>query len=254
MLPMLLGVIIAVLASGSLVSAVGYYAPFMILGTVLATIGAGLLTTFSPSTSSAALILFPAVFGLGIGLSFQQPIIAAQTVLSTEDIPIGTTVIVFGQSIGAAIVISVAETIFANRLADNIEAILGPVEGVNAESLLKSATSGSGAASSGKLLALIQKAGGTADDLLDAYSKAITQSFYVGLALAALGIFGAVFIEWRSVKKPGQHLQSEEEAALQHVVERALRNEKQAPPRHTEQAALQIEEQAMKKIPLWPQE
>ncbi len=45
MLPMLLGVIVAVLASGAAVSAVGYYAPFMVAGTVLMSVGAGLLST-----------------------------------------------------------------------------------------------------------------------------------------------------------------------------------------------------------------
>jgi hypothetical protein len=202
MLPMLLGLIIAVLASGALVSLVGYYGPFMILGTLLMSVGSGLLSTLSATSSSAVLIVFPALFGVGVGLSFQQPIIAAQTVLSPEDIPIGISVIVFGQSFGAAIVISVAETVFANRLAHIIEGILGPTAGVTAASLLSGATGGDGATSHGSLLSLVQSAGGSAEQLLAAYNKAITESFYVGLAMASLSVSGALLIEWRSVKKP----------------------------------------------------
>lgn len=195
---MILGVIIAVLSSGGLVTAVGYYTPFMILGTVLMSVGAGLLSTFSPSTSDALRIIYPALFGLGIGLSFQQPIIAAQTVLSAEDIPLGTTVIVFGQSIGAAIVLSIANTVFANRVTGNIEDILGPTEGVDAESILN----GISGESSDGLLSVIEKAGGSPDQLIKALNEAITESFHVAVAMAVLSILGALLVEWRSVKKP----------------------------------------------------
>lgn len=194
MLPMILGVIVAVLASGGLVTAVGYYAPFMILGTVLMSVGAGLLSTFSPSTSAALRIVYPALFGLGVGLSFQQPIIAAQTVLSEEDVPLGTTVIVFGQSIGAAIVISIANSVFANRVTSSISDIVGGMEGLDTEDILNGITGGD---SSG-----IADAGGSAEEITNALNKAITQSYYVALAMAALSIIGAVFVEWRSVKKP----------------------------------------------------
>ena len=191
MLPMLLGVIIAVLASGAAVSALGYYVPFMVLGTVLMSVGAGLLSTISPTTSNAMLIVYPAVFGAGIGISFQQPIIAAQTVLSEEDIPIGTSVIVFGQSIGGAIILSVAETVFSNRLATNIRDMLGVA--VSSEALLAGGIK--------DVVAAVLAAGGSLASLVDAENKAITQAFYVGLAMAGLSIIGALCVEWKSVKK-----------------------------------------------------
>jgi MFS family permease len=199
MLPMLLGVIVAVLASGVLVTAVGYYTPIMILGTILMSVGSGLMSTFSPSTSAALRILYPAFFGLGVGSSFQMPTIATQTVLSDEDIPLGTTVIVFGQSFGAAIVLSIANSVFTNHVTDNIEAILGPVAGASPESLLNSITGGK---SDDSLLKLISEAGGSADELVNALNGAIRQTFYVAVAMAAMSILGAVFVEWRSVKKP----------------------------------------------------
>lgn len=37
-------------------------------------------------------------------------------------------------------------------------------------------------------------------DVLKAYNSAITQTFYVSVAVAALSIFGAVAVEWKSVK------------------------------------------------------
>jgi hypothetical protein len=202
MLPMLLAVIVSVLASGAAVSALGYYVPFMLLGTVMMSVGAGLLSTFSPTTSNALLIVYPAIFGAGIGISFQQPIIAAQTVLSEEDIPIGTSVIVFGQSIGGAIILSVAETVFSNRLATNIRDMLGVV--VSSENLLAGGIK--------DVISAVVGAGGSQASVIDAENKAITQAFYVGLAMAGLSIIGALTVEWRSVKK-------EEERRKQMAVE-----------------------------------
>jgi hypothetical protein len=81
---MLIGVIVSVLASGALVSGLGYYTPFMILGSILMAVGIGLLSTIGPSSSNALLIVFPAIFGAGVGIGFQQPLIGAQAVLSKE--------------------------------------------------------------------------------------------------------------------------------------------------------------------------
>ena len=53
-LPMLVDNIIAMALSGVLVTIVGQYAPFMIAGTVLTFVGAGLLTLLTPHVSAAA--------------------------------------------------------------------------------------------------------------------------------------------------------------------------------------------------------
>jgi len=50
--------------SGGLISAPGYYTPFMILGTVLMTVGGGLLTTLHIETTKAQWIGYPVLFGL----------------------------------------------------------------------------------------------------------------------------------------------------------------------------------------------
>jgi MFS family permease len=199
MLPMLIGVIVSVLASGALVSAIGYYVPFMFLGTILMSVGAGLLSTWTPSTSNALLIVYPAIFGAGVGIAFQQPIIAAQTVLSEADIPVGTSIVVFGQSIGAAIILSVAETVFSNRLAANIRDMLGLA--VTTESLL-----GGGIKD---VVKAIVEAGGDLAKLVDAENKAVTQAFYVSLAMAGLSVIGALTVEWKSVKKEEERRKAE---------------------------------------------
>lgn len=51
LLPMVLPMVLASVLTGALTARLGYYTPFMILGTVLLTIGAGLLTTLQVNTS-----------------------------------------------------------------------------------------------------------------------------------------------------------------------------------------------------------
>jgi hypothetical protein len=55
--------------SGSLISAVGYYTPFMILGTALMAVGGDLPTTIHVETMKAQWMEYQVVFGSGLGLA-----------------------------------------------------------------------------------------------------------------------------------------------------------------------------------------
>ncbi|KAK7990679.1 hypothetical protein PG990_014959 [Apiospora arundinis] len=193
LLPMLLGVIFCVIISGFTVSWLGYYTPFMILGTVLMSIGAGLLTTISPDTSKVLLILYPVLFGAGIGVGFQQPIIGCQAALPKEDIPVGTSIIVFGQTIGAAVVLSAGDSVFQTRLTRNIKEYLDISLDNSAQILQSGPNSVVSMLSPDQLPVLIA-----------AVNKTMNQVFYVSLAMAALSVFGALAMEWRSVKNPSK--------------------------------------------------
>ncbi|KAK2037356.1 major facilitator superfamily transporter, partial [Colletotrichum somersetense] len=95
---------------------IGYYNPFMIASTVLMAVGSGLLTMWKPGIPGGVWIGFQILYGLGSGLDMQIPLIVVQTVLPTEDIPLGTALVMFMQSFGGAIFISVAQNIFTNEL------------------------------------------------------------------------------------------------------------------------------------------
>ncbi|KAF7537507.1 hypothetical protein G7054_g3645 [Neopestalotiopsis clavispora] len=198
LLPVLIGVIVSVLLSGALVSGLGYYTPFMILGSILMSVGIGLMSSIYPDTSNTLLIIFPAIFGAGVGIGFQQPLIGAQAVLPKEDIPIGTSIIVFGQTIGSAIVLSVGESVFQNQLKNNIESYLGIVV-KDAHSLMTEGTAQIEATLTPDQLPALR----------DAVSKSLTQTFYVALAMAGLSIIGSLAMEWKSVKKIAKEQEAE---------------------------------------------
>lgn len=189
-LPMILALVLFSIVSGGLVTVLGYYAPFMILSAVLMAIGAGLISTWKVDTGSSMWIGYQIIYGLGVGSGMQQALIAAQTVLHLDDIPTGTSIIMFAQTFGGALFIGVAQNVFTNRLLSNLL--------VNVPTLDPALVLSTGAVS---LKDTITK---NAPDLLPgvltAYNSALVQTYYVSVAMAALSIFGVVAIEWKSVK------------------------------------------------------
>ena len=186
-LPMIMALVIMSILSGVLTTKIGYYTPFMIAASVFTSIGVGLLTTLTVDSGHAQWIGYQIIFGFGMGFGMQQTLIAAQTVLHINDVPIGTSVMMFSQTIGGALFISVAENIFTNRLISNLVARVPDVDPqivVNA-----------GATSLAETI-------GAKDirEVLVAYNSAITQTWYVSVAMASLTIIGSLSMEWKSVK------------------------------------------------------
>ncbi|OKL57718.1 hypothetical protein UA08_07126 [Talaromyces atroroseus] len=72
MLPGVIGQMTAGILSGLAVTRLGYYLPSTVLGTVLAAVGAGLMSTFTPSTSTATWICYQIIAGVGRGCALQM--------------------------------------------------------------------------------------------------------------------------------------------------------------------------------------
>ncbi|KAL2049759.1 hypothetical protein ABVK25_009982 [Lepraria finkii] len=186
-LPMILGLVFISIISGIAITLLGYYTPFMIGSSVLMAIGAGLLSTFKVGSGHPMWIGYQALFGLGVGMGMQQPLIAAQTVCDLDDIPTATAVTNFCLTLGGALFISVGQNIFTNRLVTNLAA---NVPNLNPSIVLQvGATSLRQAVDPGNLAGV-----------LSAYNGAITQAFYVSLAMACFSIIGSLGMEWKSVK------------------------------------------------------
>lgn len=189
-LPMLISVVVFSLISGALVTVLGYYTPFMIVSTVIMSIGYGLIYTFRPDTASSVWIGYQVLAGTGIGLGLQQPLMAVQTVLSAKDMPTGTAVIVFMQTIGGSLFVSVAQNVFNNKLVQYVHE--------DAPGLDPSIVIGAGAT------ALQTTIRNEYPQYLEgatlAYNDALMQTFLVSAAIAATSIIGSGLMEWKSVK------------------------------------------------------
>lgn len=83
-------------------------------------IGAGLLSTLQVDSGHAKWIGYQVLFGVGVGVGLQAAFSAAQTAVELADGPIGVAIIIFSENLAAAIMVSVAETVFIKQLTKNL--------------------------------------------------------------------------------------------------------------------------------------
>lgn len=185
-IPMILGLVIATIIGGILTQKIGYYVPWMYLSVVLMPIGAGLISTFTVHTGHSKWIGYQVIFGLGIGLGMQQPAVAVQTVCARKDVATGVSLSFFMQSLGGAMCTSISDNVFGSQLSKGVST----VPGVDIDTIAHvGATS---------LRHFVPKASLPA--VLEAYNSALVQAFYVAVGMSALAIFGALPMQWLSLK------------------------------------------------------
>ena len=114
LLPTVVAQVIASFVSAGGVQTIGQYMPFMLVGNAIMCVGTGLLTLLKVHTSSGEWIGYQIPYGFGLGITLQIPLIASQTVLPLEDVPTGTSVLIFCQLLGGAIFVSVGQNLFTN--------------------------------------------------------------------------------------------------------------------------------------------
>ncbi|ROW00329.1 hypothetical protein VMCG_07322 [Cytospora schulzeri] len=188
-IPLIVPQVLALIMAGILTSKLGYYMPFIYIAVVVSSIAAGLLTTLRPSTTAANWIGYQILFGFGIGCGFQLPQIAAQTVLPFKDIPTGIAITLFFQSLGGSIFVSAGNNVLNDRLVRYITAL--KLESVNAEDVIEAG------ATAWRSVVPAE----SVDVVVDAYSRALRDTFRVGLITVCLSCIGAAFMEWKSVRR-----------------------------------------------------
>ena len=119
-LPMVLGLIVASVSAGNVVSHTGRYRIFPITGSIVMAVGMWWLSRLDQhsttlQTSGAMLVL-----GVGIGLSMQVLTIIVQNTVEYRDLGVATSGVTFFRTMGSAFGAAVFGTIYANHLAPNL--------------------------------------------------------------------------------------------------------------------------------------
>lgn len=92
----------------------------MWFGSAVFTIGAGMLYTLKVNSPNGQWIGYQILAGVGAGAGVQIPFIAVQVVSSVKDMPTSNACVLFFNSLGGALSISIAQNIFVNTLAKEI--------------------------------------------------------------------------------------------------------------------------------------
>lgn len=206
LLPLLIAVVVASIATGGLITAVGYYNPFILPSMVLFTVGCAMISTFSLDTPMREWFGYQVLAGLGVGCGFQIGVLVIQNVLPLDWVPVGTAAVQFMQTLGGAVFIAVAQTVFTNGLLDSIAA---DVPGLPPAIFINSGASDirqtlERLQQNPQLRAVMEQSGGL-DRVYDlvraAYLRGLRGTFYVAMACAGLAFFSALGLSWISLKK-----------------------------------------------------
>ena len=175
---------------GGLVGKVGYFQPFLIVGAILATIGAGLMYTLDIGSSAGAYIGYQIVFGAGLGIAIQVPVIAAQALSPLADIPIVTASILFFQLSSGAFAVSAAQSIFNNVLIQKLPSLAPEVSPAQ---ILQAGTT-----EIEELFPADRIPG-----ILLSYMAGLKAAWAMGIALAGVTVLVSSLPQWKSIKGKG---------------------------------------------------
>ena len=174
--------------SGAAISTIGYYAPFVVGGAILTTIGTGLIYTFNETSSSGVWIGYQILAGIGIGLCFQAPIMAGQALSDPQDVSATTAILLFFQTIGGAFMVSSAQAGFTNTLLKKLA--------IHAPDVDPHAVIAAGATKLRETFTDQQLPG-----ILASYMDGLKVVFIIIVALAGCATITSVAMPWTSVKR-----------------------------------------------------
>jgi len=103
MTPMMLGVFVSSVTSGQIISRIGRYKMFPILGTALMTLGLVLLSRMTLATSAETASLYMLCLGLGLGMVMQILVMSVQNAVAYEQLGVATSGTTLFRSIGGAV-------------------------------------------------------------------------------------------------------------------------------------------------------
>ncbi|MFI0938343.1 MFS transporter [Streptomyces sp. NPDC021020] len=124
MLPMMLGVVVASIAGGQLISRTGRYKIFPVLGGALSAAGMWLLSLMDANTPQVTYSVYMAVLGLGIGMVLPVLVLAVQNSVQPSDIGAATSANNYFRQIGGSVGAAIFGTLLANRLGTRLAAEL----------------------------------------------------------------------------------------------------------------------------------
>ncbi|KAK1996964.1 major facilitator superfamily transporter [Colletotrichum falcatum] len=186
-IPLVLSIVVSSIISGGMTQKIGYYVPSMIICPCIMSVGLGLMSTFQPGISSGHWIGYQFLTGFGLGFGMQTVGLAVQAVLPKEDVSTGVSISFFSQQLGAAVFVSVGQSILSNMLVSELSGI----PGLPAQAIVNSGATNLRKAVPAEFLNVVVRA----------YNYACTRIFLAGMGLSLATLVCALCMEWKNIKK-----------------------------------------------------
>ncbi|MFG2379133.1 MDR family MFS transporter [Streptomyces sp. NPDC048504] len=188
-LPMVIGLLIASVFSGNVVSKTGQYRVFPIIGSAVMGVGLYLMSLMGPGTGAFLESVYMFVLGTGIGLCMQVLTIAVQNTVEYTDLGTATSGVTFFRTLGSSFGTAVFGTIYANSLGPNLKdgiTSAAKASALNPAVITEAATSPEG---------LHKLPHAAAAPIINAYADTIQTVFRWTVPVAVIGFVVALFLK-----------------------------------------------------------
>lgn len=186
-LPYLMTLLLSPMISGSLITVIGYYVPFMWTGSLLLTIGSGLIFTLTATSTQSQWIGYQFIAAFGAGICRQIAFSAVPLVLSKDDLPTASALVAFCNSLGPTFAIAIGQSIFTTE----VEQQLAQVSGIDMKAVMMGGAAGLGVVAPGPLLVLVRQA----------FRAALSKVFVLSIASGGAAFCCSLAMERLSVKR-----------------------------------------------------
>ena len=206
LMPLMLGIITASTVSGLVISRTGKYRLFPVFGTGIMIVGMLLLTRLTAQSTQLEVFRDMALVGIGIGMSIQVCILAAQNAVDRRDLGAATGTVTFARSIGGSFGVAIFGSVFAHNLTTKLAASL-PADVLS--------TIGKGGAQ-GSARSAEQLPAAAHALYVEAFAHALTATFALAVPLLAIAFVTTFFLKGKPLRSDAPvapQVEADEDAA-----------------------------------------
>lgn len=190
-IPYMIAMVTGSVVGGWLNSATGWYNPYLIGGSVITTIAAGLFFATNETTSDAKLIGYQILLGVGQGIAMNQPLVALQVEYADTPhlIPQASAIHTYLWLIGALCGISMAGAVFGNQLSKNLANYSDTIPPTVVQSVKQSVS------------AIFSLPPQQQTLVVTAYIAAVGYVFLIAVVASGITLFAALLLKNKNIKE-----------------------------------------------------
>jgi EmrB/QacA subfamily drug resistance transporter len=199
-IPMIAGLLLSSVGVGALITRYGHWKPYLVVGSILLTAGAILLSTIHYDTNFVLVSVYMFLLGAGVGMTMQNLVLAVQNTAKPSEIGVSSSGVTFFRSLGGTVGVSLMGAALATRVTDlfgeSRERIGTALAGLGADGAkwaerLQSGTLPQVSTMPEALRVIVE----------DIYAQGISSAFLIAVPFAVISIIAIVFLPNTSLSR-----------------------------------------------------
>lgn len=192
-IPMIGGLLVASIVVGQLISRFGRWKGYLVVGSILLTLGLALLTTLHYDTNFLLVSLYMFLMGSGVGMTMQNLVLIVQNTADPSEIGVASSGVTFFRSLGGTVGVAVMGAALAARVVDlfaaNKTALMEAIASLGSQGADVAAQ-----LQSGTLPAVSTLPHAVRIIVEDVYAQGISHSFLIAVPFAVLSFVAILFL------------------------------------------------------------